>query len=199
MPLRIYSDAALTTPLSLSGGLSAPDHAENMDGDAGESITGALYLAVEQGTLLYDIDATQPIIQLTGARFSSTTFPTLICGTEKLLLTNGFGTNRLTCTRGYRSTTAAAHLAGERVYLAYDCNGISVQAADNDGTDEAGWITYGTNGSTWAASLTGISINYNQSYAFYRKITVPAGTDPAIKIDLLHRVRAVAVDETRSV
>jgi hypothetical protein len=199
MPLRLHSDAALTTPLSLEGGLSAPDHAENMDGEAGESVTRALYLAVERGTLLYDIDATQPIIQLTAPRFASTTFPIWMCGSEKGLITGGFGTNRLTCTRGYHSTVAAAHLAGAIVYLAYDCNGITIEPADNDGTDESSWITYGTNQTTWAASLSGIGLNYNQSYTLYRKITVPAGTDPAIKIDLLHRVRAVRVDETRSV
>jgi len=192
--LRLYEDAALTSIVSLDGAFTNPDDESNLDGTAGETSTKALWVAVEQTTLAADMDISQTTVTLTAARFADTGHPVIIIGSEKMLVTAGGGTTTLTVSRGHDSTTKATHDEDDAVYLAYNCSDISIDCTDNSGTDESGWVTYcdddglGAADGSWEAPHSISNLNYNQNAAIWRQLIVPALTDAAYKIDLVHQL-----------
>lgn len=197
--LRLYEDSDLTEIVSLDGGLTNPDDETSLYGTDGETSEGALWVALEQTTLLYDIDDAVETIELAAARFVDTTYDTVICGTEKMLITDGHGTTKITVTRAYNDTTAASHSADDRIYLAYNCRNIYLDCKDETGTDESGWMTYcddsgGSPDENWEAPHYIKGINYNTNRKVWRRLIVPASTTAQDKKDLIHNLKYFADD-----
>lgn len=187
--LRLYDDAALTSMIS-AGDFANPDDEASINGTAGATVTKALWLAVEQTTLGAAVaDALTQTITLAAARFADTDYPVIIIGSEKMLITAGFGTTTLTVTRGYGGTTAAAHLINAPVRLAYNCSDIEITCTDTQGTDESGWAGFcaddgGSPDGSWVATYEPADLNYDASHALHRRFVVPASTPGAYKRDL---------------
>lgn len=194
--LRLYKDDTLESMVSIEGEFSNPDEETGLDGTNGETAVAALWVAVEQTTLDDDIDDTVQIIPLAAARFANTDYPVIVIGSEKMLITAGFGTTSLTVSRGYNNTTPAVHSTGDPVLAAYDCSSVSIDCQDNDGSDESGWVTYcdddggGSPDGIWEAPHALSNLNAGQSAAIHRRVVVPAGTPAAYKQDLVHRLAA---------
>ncbi|HUU29388.1 MAG TPA: hypothetical protein VM123_16415 [archaeon] len=199
--LRLYEDSELTQIVSKDGDFTNPDDESSIDGTNGETKQKALWVAVEQTTLGAAITDTETqTVTLSAARFADTDYSVIIVDSEKMLITSGHGTTTLTVTRGYNGTTPATHSNGTAVYLAYDCTSITIDCADNTGTDESGWVTYcddseGSPDGSWEAPHSISNLNYNQNAAIWRKVVVPASTPASYKQDLIHRI-AATVNET---
>jgi len=194
--LRLYKDETLESMVSAGGEFSNPDEEESLDGGAGETATAALWVAVEQTTLAADIDDSTQSLTLAADRFAGTDYPVIVVGSEKMLITAGFGTSSLTVTRGYNNTTAAAHSTGDPVRAAYDCSSISIDCADSEGSDESGWVTYcddngsGSPDGVWEAPHSLGSLAVSDNAAIHRRVVVPSGTPASYKLDLVHRLSA---------
>ncbi len=194
--LRLYKDDTLESMVSVEGEFSNPDEETGLDGTNGETATGALWVAVEQTTLAADIDDTVQVITLTAARFADTDYPVISVGSEKMLITAGFGTTSLTVSRGYNNTSAAVHTSGDNVYAAYDCSLATIDCQDNDGSDESGWVSYcddngsGSPDGVWEAPHSLGSISMTANAAIHRRVVVPSSTPAAYKLDLVHRLAA---------
>ncbi len=194
--LRLYKNGTLESMVSVEGEFSNPDEETGLDGTNGETATGALWVALEQTTLAADIDNAVQSITLAAPRFADTDYPVIVVGSEKMLITAGFGTASLTVSRGHNNTSPAAHTSGDAVRAAYDCSVVTIDCQDNDGSDESGWVTYcDDNGSgsptgIWEAPHSLGSILVSASVAIHRRVVVPAGTSAAYKLDLVHRLAA---------
>lgn len=194
--LRLYKDDTLESMISVEGEFSNPDEETGLDGTNGETATAALWVAVEQTTLAADIDDTTQTISLSAARFADTDYPVIAVGTEKMLITAGFGTASLTVSRGHNNTTPAAHTSGDVLRSAYDCSVVTIDCQDNDGSDESGWVTYcddngsGSPDGVWEAPHSLGSILISASKTIHRRVVVPAATPAAYKLDLVHRLAA---------
>ncbi len=194
--LRLYKDDTLESMVSVEGEFSNPDQEAGLDGTNGETATVALWVAVEQTTLAADIDDTTQAITLAAARFADTDYPVIVVGSEKMLITAGFGTASITVSRGYNNTSAAAHTSGDPVRVAYDCSAVTIDCQDNDGSDESGWVTYcddngsGSPDGVWEAPHSLGSVAITASAAIHRRVVVPASTPAAYKLDLVHRLAA---------
>ena len=194
--LRLYKDNTLTSMVSIAGEFSNPDEETSLDGTNGETAVAALWVAVEQSTLAADIDGTTQSVTLAADRFADTDYPVLVVGSEKMLITSGFGTSTLTVNRGYNNTTAASHTTGDPVRAAYDSSSITIDCEDNQGADESGWVTYcdddggGSPDGVWEAPHSLANLTVTQSAAIHRRVVVPASTPAAFKQDLVHRLAA---------
>ena len=194
--LRLYKDDTLESMVSVEGEFSNPDQEAGLDGTNGETATAALWVAVEQTALAADIDDTTQAITLTAARFADTDYPVIAVGSEKMLITSGFGTASITVSRGYNNTSAASHTSGDPVRAAYDCSAVTIDCQDNDGSDESGWVTYcddngsGSPDGVWEAPHSLGSVPITASIAIHRRVVVPASTPAAYKLDLVHRLAA---------
>jgi hypothetical protein len=182
--------------VSIEGQFTNPDEEASLDGTNGETAVAALWVAVEQTTLAADLDDSEQTVTLSVARFANSDYPVIVVGTEKMLITSGFGTTSLTVNRGHNGTSAVAHTSGDGVLAAYDCSSISISCQDTEGTDESGWVTYcdddggGIPDGIWEAPHSLGSLNSDQSAAIHRRVIVPAGTPAAYKQDLVHRLSA---------
>lgn len=137
--LRIYeTSVAGENVLSQDGAFTQPDE-DDYDGSAGEAVEKKLFLAPAQTTLAYDIDDVQTQIEVSHAVFDNSNFPHIIIGSETMEITDGIDTTTLTVIRG---VSPAAHSADDAVYNAYSYYGITIQASDEEGTDESSYITY---------------------------------------------------------
>ena len=194
--LRLYKDDTLESMVSAGGEFSNPDEEASLDGTNGETASAPLWVAVEQTKLAADIDDSTQSITLVAPRFSDTDYPVIVVGSEKMLITAGFGTTSLTVSRGYNNTTAAAHSSGDPVRAGYDCSSITIDCQDNEGSDESEWVTYcddngsGSPDGVWEAPHSLGSLSLTQSAAIHRRVVVPAGTPAAYKLDLVHRLAA---------
>ena len=198
----VYDDAALTSLISVEGSLANPDDEANLDGDAGDTAVKALWAAVIQSTLTAGIDAAVTTVVVDHTRFKYTDQPVIKIGTELLYITAGFGTTSLTVVRGWNGTTAATHALGDRVYMAYDADGVYVTCRDNEQVvtgDESSWVTYclddgaGNPDGSYSSELSLGNINWNEpSVAFHRKAIVPASTAAVSKTDLIHDLQGVS-------
>ncbi|KKM72427.1 hypothetical protein LCGC14_1420630 [marine sediment metagenome] len=201
MALRLYEDAALANIVTLENIFTNPDDEADLDGDAGETAQKALFAAMEQTTLSADINNSVTTIPLNAARFADTGLNVIIIGTEKMFITAGHGTTSLTVTRPYQGTSAASHSEDDAVILCYDAAAdASVTCTDNAGTDESSWVTYcadsgGNPDENWQSSYAIGALDYNSSaLKFWRRVVVPASSDPQLKIDLLHSVSATITE-----
>lgn len=199
MGLRAFtSDPASdpTTMVTLESVFTLPDSESALDGDAGETATASLWIAIEQTTLSGSINSSVTTVVLAEARFADTALPVIVIGTEKMLITAGFGTTSLTVVRGWDGTTAASHTTGAQVISAYDAAAdAAITAEDNYGTDETGWMDYcgdtaGSPDESYADPYALGAIAYDESLRIHRRLVVPASTDPASKSDLLHTISA---------
>lgn len=185
-----------TTMVTLENSFTNPDDESDLDGDAGETSTKSLWIAMEQTTLDGGINSSVTTITLAEARFSDTALPVIVIGTEKMLITAGFGTTSLTVVRDWDGTTAASHLDGDQVISAYDAQSdASITAEDNYDTDETAWQDYcgdsgGSPDGSYADPYALGAIAYDASLRIHRRLVVPASTDPQSKSDLLHTISA---------
>ena len=198
--LRLYEDSGLSQIVSKDGDFTNPDDENSLDGTGGETVTKALWVALEQTTLDGGIDNQQTAITLDAARFSDTDYSVIIVDSEKMLITSGHGTTSLTVTRGHNNTTPASHSDSAAVRLAYDCTSISLDCEDTQGTDESSWVTYcddsgGSPDGNWEAPHSVSNLNYNQNAKIWRRVVVPASTPAAYKQDLVHRL-STTINET---
>ena len=198
MSQRLYENEALTQIITLENCFDNPDDESEINGDSGQVKKKHLWASIEQTTLSGNINDSVTTIPLTAARFADTNLPIIRIGSEKLLITGGWGTTSLTCTRGYHNTSAAAHTSGDSVYLAYDAQNVQVVCEDNEGADEAPWCVYclapggvaDNNYNSHPEKLSLGNIAYNAKVEIERKFTVPASTPPIDKQDLLHKIDA---------
>lgn len=191
--LRLYEDAALTQIVSVDGDFSNPDDESGLDGTAGETAQKALWVAVEQTTLSAGIDNAVTTIPLAAARFADSAYPVILVGSEKMLITAGFGTNSLTVTRGHGGTTKAAHSSADPVYLAYNTENNSIDCIDISGTDESSRVSYcddvaGSPSGSWEAPHDLNDLDHDESQKIWRRVVIPASTAAANERDLVHRL-----------
>lgn len=187
--LRLWMDAALSDMVSKGGAFDNPLQEADINGDTGETRTGDFRAAIEQADLAATIDDVVTTVTLSQAMFFDSNYPVILCGTEKMLITAGFGTTTLTVTRGHNSTTAAGHTVGAKIYSAYNATEISISSVDLDTPpDESGWLTLRDYGSgTYESPHTVADTNYNQNTRLDYKVIIPVW--PAqYKIDLTPRL-----------
>lgn len=199
MGLRAFESDPASDPTSmiyLEDVFTNPDDESDLDGDAGETSTKSLWIALEQTTLSGGINSSVTTVTLAEARFADTALPVIVIGTEKMLITAGFGTTSLTVVRAHDGTTAASHSDGDQVISAYDAQSdAAVTAEDNYDTDETGWMDYcgdsgGSPDGSYSDPFALGAIAYDASLRIWRRVVVPASTDPQSKSDLLHTISA---------
>jgi hypothetical protein len=199
----IYEDATLDTLFSAEDSFTNPDDETDLNGDDGDNAVKKMYCAAVQTTLNGGINDVVTSVVITAAVFKWTDCPVIKIDDELMYVTAGLspaGTT-LTVTRGWNNTTAAAHLSGARVYMAYNGLNVTVSCRDNEQVitgDESSRVTYcadsgGSPDGSYAASLNMGSIAYDSSVTFHRKVTIPASTDAASEQDLIHDVEAKLV------
>ncbi|MBW7995361.1 MAG: hypothetical protein FVQ81_02075 [Candidatus Glassbacteria bacterium] len=193
----IYTDAALTVLVTAEGNMSNPDEETDLDGDAGETAILALWCGAIQSKLAAGIDDVVTTVTIDNAYFRFTDLPVIKCGTELMYVTAGLSpaSTTLTVIRGWNNTTKAAHSLGDRVYMAYDGESITVACRDNEQVvtgDESGWLYYcldngsGSPTGTWILVQNLGDIDMADSVAFHRRVIVPASTGAVSKTDLIH-------------
>ena len=82
---------------------------------------------------------------------SGTYYPLIVCGTEIMKVTAGFGTTSLTVIRGYGVSTAASHASGDAIYVPYTVQIMGAFQDRNAPYPPTGHISYWGNGSTTGA------------------------------------------------
>lgn len=192
----IYKETGLINLISLVSVFSVVDSEADISGDSGETKIKAVWGAIEQTKLNGGInDTDDPVtIALDAARFADTTLNVLLIGTEKLLMSAGFGTNSLTASRAYDGTSIAAHADDAPIYLCYTIKDPAVVALDETGGDEAGWVTFcldsgGSPDGSYNSHPTPLDLGANldpaDKIAFHRKLIVPASQPAQKKTDIL--------------
>jgi hypothetical protein len=194
----IYEDSDLTQLISAEGSLSNPDEETDLNGDDGETAVKALWAACIQTELAAPIDDSTQTVTVDASVFKYTDEPVLKCGSELMYITAGFGTTTLTVERGWNNTTPASHSENDRIYMAYNAEGVYVACEDNEQVisgDESSWVTYclddggGSPDGSYSAVLSLGNIDYDDAgVAFHRKVVVPASTDAQSKQDLIHQL-----------
>lgn len=172
--LRFWRDAGLTDKISINGLFVNPLQELDIDGDIGETRVDDFYLAPAQAELVGNIDDEVTAIEVSIPVFDNENYPVLIIGTEKLLITDGFGTVNLTVQRGFNGTTPAAHSEDDRVYAAYLIKAISLSAVDEEGTDESAWLTFRHYESGSYESPHAVDdIDYDESVHLQYQVVIP--------------------------
>lgn len=196
--LRLYKEITLDTMVSLEGSFANADATDSIDGLTGGTDTAQLWAATEQTTLAADLDDSALILSLTAVRFAGSSYLVLRCEDELMLITSNGGTTAPRVTRGYGDSTAAAHVAGTRVYAAYEYQMATVTAVETGGADTNYTVDYSLDSVSFSASLALGYIGYNDSVKLYRRVTVEADTPTAIKTDIIHRL-AAGIDQVEVV
>lgn len=192
----LYDNVGLTSMISSEGNISNPDDETDIDGDTGEEREKQLWAAVAQTTLNGGIDDSTTTVVVTAAVFRWADARVIKVDDELMMVTAGYspaGTS-LTVVRGWNNTTAASHLTGAAVRLAYDCTDLEISCRDNEQVvtgDESTWVEYcadnaGAPDENWAATLDLGDLDYDESVTFWRRVTVPAETSAQSKQDLIH-------------
>ncbi len=192
MTLRLFLDEALTQPVS-TGDMSNPDQ-DVFNGSDGDSKDRRLFLANERSQIADALGSEDNLIHLLTPAFEDTA--TITVGAEQLRILAGGGTSSLNVERGINGTTAATHESGALVLSAFNYRDCSVQGIDTEGTDEASWIRVAATQGELDTAQPGARLNlgdkpYLESLAFWRRVTVPAGTPVQNKTDLKIRVSAM--------
>ena len=203
--LRLYHTAVSgANIISRGGGQESADESDYA-GVSGEAVEKKLFVAPAQTNLAEAIDDSQTEIEVDEAVFDTSLFPVIVCESEKMLITSGFGTTTVTVTRGHNGTTAASHADDTVIINGYEYQTVEIDSADLVSPDESGWVEYapdstGSPGSFAAGPITEseiaalASIDYNESVTFWRKITVPASTAATRKTDVTHDIDANAYE-----
>lgn len=189
MAIHLFKDAELTQQIS-EGTLQSPD-SDVFNGTDGESRDRQLYLANEQTALASDIDGAVTAISLAEARFADG--EVVIIDAEQMHITSGGGTTELTVERGYAGTTADNHSSGTKAYSGYNYSDLTVVPADEVGSSEASWVKLGSDQAALQSAVAGASHAlgnkaHNTTLAFWRRVTVPAGTPVQNKTDIKLRL-----------
>jgi hypothetical protein len=172
--LRFWKDAGLTDKVSINAIFNNPLEETEIDGDNGETKEGDFYLAPAQAELVGDIDDEVTSIEISLPIFDNENYPVLIIGSEKLLITDGFGTVNPTVQRAFNSTEPAAHSDGDRVYAAYLIKNISLSAVDEEDSDESAWLTFRHYESgSYEAPHAVAEINYDESVHLQYQVIIP--------------------------
>lgn len=192
----LYEDTNLVNLITKIAIFTQPDDESDIDGDAGETKIKALWGAIEQTKLNGGINnSDDPVtIAIDAARFADTLLNVLLIGTEKLLMSAGFGTNSLTASRAYDGTSIASHADDAPIYLCYKIKDPAVVALDETGSDEAGWVAFclddgGSPDGSYNSHPTpldlGADLDPADKIAFHRKLIVPASSPAQKKTDIL--------------
>lgn len=173
--------------------MSNPDQ-DVFNGTDGDTKDRRLFLANARGRLASAITAEDTLVTLTTPAFGNTT--TIIIGTEHMRILTGGGTASLNVERGVDGTTATGHDADSLVLSTFNYRDVTVQATDTDGTDETSWISVAATQEDLATAQPGGRLalgdkTHAQSLAFWRRVTVPAGTPVQNKTDLKLRISAM--------
>jgi len=189
MAIHLFKDAGLTQQVS-EGTLESPD-SDVFNGTDGESKDRQLYLANEQTALASDIDGAVTTITLAVARFSDGQI--IIIGAEQMQIASGGGTTELTVERGYAGTSGDNHSSGTKVYSGYNYSDLAVLPVDEVGSSEAAWVKLAANQAGLESAVAGASLAlgnkvHNSILAFWRRVTVPAGTPVQNKTDIKLRL-----------
>lgn len=189
MAIHLFKDAGLTQQVS-EGTLESPD-SDVFNGTDGESKDRQLYLANEQTALASDIDGAVTTITLAVARFADG--EVIIIDTEQMHITSGGGTTELIVERGYAGTSGDNHSSGTKVYSGYNYSDLAVLPVDEVGSSEAAWVKLAANQAGLESAVAGASLAlgnkvHNSILAFWRRVTVPAGTPVQNKTDIKLRL-----------
>lgn len=189
MTLHIYLDPELTQAISEGGG-SRPD-ADDYDGTSGESKDRQLFIANEWGALSAPLDASQTLLHLAEARFQDGEI--IVIGSEQMQIVSGGGTTTLNVQRGACDTVRAVHVSGAALFSGNDYSGLTLAPIDSAGSDESGWYRLaltqaGLDGAAAGAPLLLGDKTHAQTLSFWRRCTVPAGTNVQNKTDLKLRL-----------
>lgn len=189
MAIHLFKDSELTEQIS-EGTLANPD-SDVFNGTDGESKDRQLYLANEQTTLASAVDDVTTTIPLAEARFTDGAI--IIIGSEQMLIASGGGTAELTVERGYAGTAAGNHSSGTKVYSGYNYSDLAVLPVDEVGSSEAAWVKLAANQAGLESAVAGASLAlgnkvHNSILAFWRRVTVPAGTPVQNKTDIKLRL-----------
>ena len=189
MAIHLFKDAELTQQIS-EGTLESPD-SDVFNGTDGESKDRQLYLANEQTALASDIDGAVTTITLAVAGFADG--EVIIIDTEQMHITSGGGTTELIVERGYAGTSRDNHSSGTKVYSGYNYSDLAVLPVDEVGSSEAAWVKLAANQAGLESAVAGASLAlgnkvHNSILAFWRRVTVPAGTPVQNKTDIKLRL-----------
>lgn len=189
MAIHLYIDSDLTNQVS-EGTMTNPD-SDIYNGSDGESRDRELFLANEQTTLATAMTSSQSSVQLTEPRFVND--ETIIIGSEQMRILGGGGTTNLNVERGYGGTTPTGHSSGTKVYSGYNNTGLVVQVLDTAGTDESSWCTLAPTQADLDLSTPGAQLILGDKLhaaklSFWRRMSVPAGTQVQNKTDVRLRI-----------
>ena len=189
MAIHLFKDAELTQQIS-EGDLQSPD-SDVFNGTDGEFKDRQLYLANEQTTLASGIDEAATTVSLTEARFADG--EVIIIDAEQMHIASGGGTTELIVERGYAGTSADNHSLATKVYSGYNYSDLTVVPADEVGSSEASWVKLGSAQAALESAVAGASHAlgnkaHNTTLAFWRRLTVPAGTPVQNKTDIKLRL-----------
>jgi len=192
MAIHLFKDSLLTEQIS-EGTLANPD-SDTYNGTDGQAKDRELFLANEQTALAADITSTQTNLTLASARF--TDGDTIIIDTEQMVVTAGGGTTSLTVQRGQNGTAKAAHTSGTPVYSALTYTTLKVKPVDSSGSDESDWCKVALAQAELDTAVPGAELTlgdkaHDVTLSFWRRFTVPAGTQVQNKTDLKLRITGV--------
>jgi hypothetical protein len=189
MSIHIYKDEALTQQVS-EGDMTSPD-TDTFDGSAGESRDRRLFVANEQTTLTQALDAVTSDIPLAAPRFADG--DVIIIDSEEMRVIAGGGTTALIVQRAIYGTQPATHAQGAPVYSAINYTNLTLVPVDTSGTDESAWCSLALTEDGLDSAVPGYALalgdkTHNSTISFWRRISVPAGTQVQNKTDLKLRL-----------
>jgi hypothetical protein len=189
MTIHLYLDEALTQQIS-EGDFSNPE-ADSYNGTDGDIKDGRIFVANEQTRLAAAIDAVQTSITLAEARFAEGEL--IIVDGEQMQIESGGGTTNPTVRRGVANTNPAAHNANAPIYSGYDYTGLVIDPIDETGTDESVWYRLALTQGEPDTAVQGEPLNlgdkpHDQTFSFWRRCTVLAGTPVQNKLDIKLRL-----------
>jgi hypothetical protein len=147
--------------------------------------------------LRLSVDRTRPMrinrtsITLAEARFAEGEL--IIVDGEQMQIESGGGTTNPTVRRGVANTNPAAHNANAPIYSGYDYTGLVIDPIDETGTDESVWYRLALTQGEPDTAVQGEPLNlgdkpHDQTFSFWRRCTVLAGTPVQNKLDIKLRL-----------
>ena len=181
MALRFFKDAALTSRIS-EGDFSNPDE-DTFNGTTGESHDRQIFIANEHTVIKTALGYTDTTVYLAQPRFADGEI--IIIGSEQVTIVSGGGTTTLQVIR----SEVVGYAIGTTVCSGYAYSDIEMTVLDTTGTDETGWVKLaltqaGLTSATPGAKLLVGDKSPNQTLSFWRRVTVPAGSQVQLKRDL---------------